>query len=97
MIFPCFDHLSFYGETVNKVIVFCFSDSFDQKTTQQLDGSGNVTIEPQFLENIFENSLFFLFEVSTHLKNRIWVKNTVLPGMITKCASNPVVEITLSH
>ena len=37
----------FFGRFVQKVSPSCFSDSFDQKTSQQSDGSCNVTIDTQ--------------------------------------------------
>ena len=47
--FPYMEHLSVSGRFVRKVIVSCFSASFVQKTTEQSDGSRNVTNDSQFL------------------------------------------------
>ena len=46
--------LSFFGRFVQKVILSCFSDSFDHKTTQQSDGSCNAASDSQFLNNLFK-------------------------------------------
>ena len=59
--------LSFFGRFVQKAIVSCFSDSFNEKTTQQSDGSFNVTIDSQFLYKIFEKTASLFLQ--THMKN----------------------------
>ena len=56
--FPYMEPLSFFGRFVQKVIVSCFSDSIVQTTTQQSDGSCNVTCDSQLLYKLFKNSLF---------------------------------------
>ena len=56
--FPYLGPLSFFGGFVKKLIVSCFSDSIVQKTTQQSDGSCNVTSNSQFLYKLIKNSLF---------------------------------------
>ena len=66
--FPYKEPLSFFGKFVQKVRVFCFSDSFDQKTTQQSDGSCIVTSDFQLLYQLFKK--VFLF-VQTHMKKNI--------------------------
>ena len=52
--FPYMEPLSFFGRFVQKVNVSCFSESFVQKTTQQSDGSCNVTSDSQLLNKLFE-------------------------------------------
>ena len=56
--FPYMELLSFFRRFVQKVIAPCISDSFTQKTTQQSDGSCNVTSDYQFLYKLSKNSLF---------------------------------------
>ena len=51
--------LSFSGRCVQDVIVFCYSDSFNQKKTQQSDGSCNVTSDSQLLNKLFKKQSFF--------------------------------------
>ena len=41
-----------------KKVVSCFSDSFDQKTTQQSDSGWNATSDSQFSRKVFEKQLF---------------------------------------
>ena len=84
--------LSFFGRFVQKVIVSCFSDSFVQKTTQQSDGSCNVTSDSAFIQIIQKAASFFL---QSHMKNILRVKNTVLLATMTRCASYPIGDITL--
>ena len=48
---------SFFGIFLKKVIVYCFSDSFVHKTTQQIDGSCKVTSDSQFLYNLFKKQI----------------------------------------
>ena len=48
----------FFGRFVQKVLVSWCSDSFVQKTTQQSDGSCDVTSNSQFFYKLFKNSLF---------------------------------------
>ena len=52
--FSFIEPLSFFGSFVQKVKVSCFSDSFVQKTTQQPDGSCNVTRDSQLLYKLFK-------------------------------------------
>ena len=59
MTFPYMELLSFFGRFVQKVIVPCFSDSVVQKTTQQWNGSCNVTSDSRFYTNFSKNRLFF--------------------------------------
>ena len=54
--FPYMERLSFYGRFVQKVIVFCFSDSFVHKTAQQSDGSCTITNDSQFLYKNFRRT-----------------------------------------
>ena len=61
--FPYMERLSFSGSFVQKVIVFCFSDSFVQKTTQQSDGSCKVTSDASFYTNCSKNSLFISADI----------------------------------
>ena len=51
--------LSFFGQIIQKLKVSCFSDSFVQKTTQQSDGSCNVTSDSQLLWKLFEKQSVF--------------------------------------
>ena len=67
MTFPNMKPLSFFGSSVQKVLLSCFSDSFVQKTTQQLDGSYKVTSDSQFYANYSKNSL--LISANTYEKN----------------------------
>ena len=48
---PYMERLSFFGRLVQKQLLSCFSDSFVQKTTEQSDGSCNVTSDSQLLYN----------------------------------------------
>ena len=58
--FPYKEPLSILSWFVQNVIVSCFSDSFVQKTTQQSDGSCNVTSDSQFLNKLFiKQHLYF--------------------------------------
>ena len=58
--FPYMEPLSFFGMFEQKVIVSCFSDLFVQKTTQQSDGSCNVTSDSQPLYKLFKKQpLYF--------------------------------------
>ena len=63
--------LSFFGKFVQKVKVSCFSDSFDQKTTQRKGASAEGSLRtggkmaavmlqviPSFYTNYSKNSLF---------------------------------------
>ena len=43
---------------MRKVVVFCFWDSFVQKTTQQTDCSCSVTSNSQLVRKVFKSSLF---------------------------------------
>ena len=52
--FPNMELLPFFGRFVQKVIESCFSESFVQKTTQQSDGSCNVTSESEYLYKLFK-------------------------------------------
>ena len=58
--FPYMEPFSFFGGFVQKVLGFCFSDSFDQKTTQNSDGSCNVTSDSQLLKRTFKKESFYL-------------------------------------
>ena len=58
--------LSFFVRFVQKVKVSCFTDSFVQKTTQQSDGSCNVTGHSSFYTTYSKNSLFI--SVNTYEK-----------------------------
>ena len=49
---------SFFGRLLQKVVKLCYSDSFLQKTTQQLDGSCNDTSHTQILCKLFKNCRF---------------------------------------
>ena len=71
----------------------CFSDSFVQKTTQQSEGSCNVTNDSLLLYIIL-NKQAFLF-VQTPMKNILCVKNTVLLATKTRRASYPIADMTL--
>ena len=53
------------------MVVFCFSDSFVQKTIQQSDGSCNVTIDSQLPCKRLKNSFF----VSTNTEGFFHKKN----------------------
>ena len=64
--FPYMEPLSFFGSFVQKVIESCFSDSFVQKTTQQSDGSCNVTSDSQFLYKLFRKTAPLFLQ--THVK-----------------------------
>ena len=91
--FPYMKPLFFFGGFVQTVTVSCFSDSFVPKTTQQSNGSCNVTSDSQFfLQSIQKLASLFL---QTHMKNILWVKNTVLLATMTRCASSPIADITL--
>ena len=58
--YPYMEPLSFFGRFLQKVKVYCFSDSFVEKTTQQSDGSSNVTSDSQLLYKLFEKQpLYF--------------------------------------
>ena len=59
MTFPYVKPLFFSGRFVQKIIVSCFSDSFDQKTTQQSDGSCNVTNDSQHVYKLFKQQCLF--------------------------------------
>ena len=48
----------FFGRFVQKVGVFCFSDSVVQKTTRQKDGSCNITSDSQHLYEFFKKQFF---------------------------------------
>ena len=62
--------LSFCGRLVQKVKISCFSDSFFQRTTQQSDGSCNVTSDSPLLYKTFKKQpLYFC--------NHIWKKSIV--------------------
>ena len=50
--------LSFFGRFVQKVVLSFFSDSLVRKTTQQTDGSCNVTSDSQLSKKISENNFF---------------------------------------
>ena len=67
--------LSFFGRFVLKVIVFSFSASFDQKSTQQSDGSCNVTIDSHLLYKISEICL--LISANTYEKHIVIKKNCI--------------------
>ena len=58
--FPYMEPLSFFGRFVQKVIVSCLSDSFVQKTTQQSDGSCNVTSDSQLLHKFFKKQPLYV-------------------------------------
>ena len=50
--------LSFFGRFVEKIIVSRFSNSMNQKMTQQSDGSCNATSDSQLLRKVFVKQLF---------------------------------------
>ena len=85
--------LSCFGRFVQKVKKSCFADSFVQKTTQQSDGSCSVTSYSQFLHNFFKKTASLFLQ--TQMKNKFWVKNTVLLATMTRCASYTLSDITL--
>ena len=70
--FPYMELLSFFSRFVQKVIVSCFSDSFAQKTTQQSNGSCNVTSDSQLLRNFFKKTDSSFLQ--THMKHILWSK-----------------------
>ena len=55
---PYMDPPSYFGKFVQEVILSCFSDSFDQKTTQQSDGNCNATSDSQLLRKVFKKQPF---------------------------------------
>ena len=58
--FPCMELFLFSLGSCKKVKVFCFSDSFVQKKTQQSDGSCIVTSDSQPRYKVFKKqSLYF--------------------------------------
>ena len=57
--FPYMDPLCFFGRLRQKVIVSCFSDSLVPKTTQQSDGSCNVTSDFQLFYKQFQKQRLF--------------------------------------
>ena len=65
--FPYMEPLSFLGRFVQKLKVSCFSESFVQETTQQSDGSCNVTSDSQLSYKLYKKSLFF--SANTYGKN----------------------------
>ena len=56
--FPYMEILSLFVMFVQKILVSCLSNSFVQKTTQQSDGSCNVTSDCQLLNKFLKFSLF---------------------------------------
>ena len=63
--FPYMEPLSFFGRFLEKVTLFCFSDSFVQKITQQKGASADdkiaavmLQVIPCFYTNYSKNSLF---------------------------------------
>ena len=74
MTFPYMEPLSFFGRLVKRVILSCFSDSFLQKTTQQSDGSCNVTSASQLLYK-FKNSLFL--SANTYEKKIVSIEHCI--------------------
>ena len=51
-------NLSFFGMFSKEAVVFCFSDSIVQKTTQPLDGGYNITSDSQRLSKLFSKQPF---------------------------------------
>ena len=49
---------SFFAKFVRNILASCFSDSFDQKTTQQSDDSCNATCCSQLLRNVLKKQFF---------------------------------------
>ena len=85
--------LPFFDRFVQKVTVSCFSDSFVHKTTQQSDGSCNVTSDSLFLYKLLRKTASLFLQTQT---NFIFsVKNTVPLATMTRCASYPFSDITL--
>ena len=91
--FPYMLPLSFFGRFVQNVIVSWFSDSFDKRTTKQLDDSGSVTNDNQILYKINQKMPFLYLQ--TQMENNLWGRNTVLLATMTRCASYPIADITL--
>ena len=73
--FLCMDTLSFFGNSAKNGIVFCFLESFDQKTTEQTDGSCKVTIDSQLLNNLLKKQS--LFSTNTDAKCPASKKNCI--------------------
>ena len=88
---PYMKTISIFGRFVRKVMKLCFSDSFVKKTTQQSDGSCNITSDSQLLKKFQKEVSLF---VQTHMKNNLRVKNDVLLTTMTRYASYPFAEIT---
>ena len=85
----------FFVRVLKKIVTFCCSDSFVQKTIQQSDDGCNVTSDRQhFFLQIFEKTVLFFLQ-STHRKKILRVKNTILPTTITRYASYSFIDITL--
>ena len=61
--FPDIELLSIFGRFVQKIVLFSFADSFVQKTTQQPDGSCNVTSVSQLLFKVFKKQPFFCKDI----------------------------------
>ena len=90
MIFLYEEPLSF-SKSFPQGIVFCFSEPFVQKTTQQSDDSCNVTSEPQLLHKVLQKTVFLVLQ--THIESTLRVKDTVLLATMTRCASYPIALI----
>ena len=65
--FPNMEPLSHFGRFVHKVKLSCFSESFARKTTQQSNGSYNVTSDTQLFAEHSENCL--IISANTYKKH----------------------------
>ena len=66
MLNRCVDTPFFSGSFVQKIVIFCFMNSFVQEKFQQSHGSCNVTSETPFSFKLFKTVILFR---QSHLKN----------------------------
>ena len=93
--FPYMEPLSFYGRFVQKVIVYCFSDSVYQFLSQNSDGSQYATINPQLLRKNFRKKVSSFLQL--HMKNTLFVKTTASPITTKRRVFYPLVNIILYY
>ena len=89
--FPYTNLLSFFDKLLEKVVGFCYSDSFVQKANQQSDARFNVTSDSQVLYKLFKTRLFFL---QTQSKKIMWAMSAALATTMPRCAFHPIPDIT---
>ena len=91
--FPYMQPFSFFGRFVQKLKISCFFFQFPlfRKRLNNQMAAVLLQVFSSFYTNDSKKPCFFL---QTQMKNKLWVKNTVLLATMTRCPSYPSVDIT---